>query len=440
MYSRVPADEAGPRREWEITVSEADTFEVDPRHGLGGWIGFLADAGLASSDNEADRLRKRVLTLTTMTVVAVVGIWPLTYLFLGLPRAAVVPGTYVIVTALAYVVFARTKNEIAFRNVQLILFLVFPPVLQWVLGGYVGGSAVVMFSALAPVLSLMVVGRPWSTVFLVVFAIVATALGFADLLFRHAAPAVPEGVVVALMVLNIVGVVTIIYFPLAFFIAAFRRAHDALQIERRRSDQLMTRLLPAPVVARLKAGERAIADELSSVAVLFADMVGFTPATEKVPARDIVRRLNLAFTVFDRLADERGLDKIKTIGDSYMVAGGISTDDPGNLLAVADLALAMRDAADSLSIDGATPLQLRFGVDVGAVIGGVVGQDMLSYDIYGDVVNTASRMASHGSPNRIHVTDRVRSRLDGEFAFEAREPISVKGKGMMETFFLERLQ
>lgn len=413
------------------------SFEIDPSEGLPRWIRALVDAGLAPDDGEQDRLRKRVLTLTTMTTVAVISIWPITYLALGLYEAALVPAAYVFVTGFAFASFALTNRYILFRNVQLVLLLVFPAVLHWLLGGYVGGSAVVMFAALAPMLSLMVVGRRGSVVLMTVFVVIVAGLGLTDGLIARTAPTVPTGVAVGLMVLNIVGVVVIVYFPLSFYITAFGRAHDALQAERQRSDQLMDSLMPARIAARLKAGEKVIADQLSGVGVLFADIVGFTSVAQRLPAEQIVRRLNRAFTSFDRLCDKFGLVKIKTIGDSYMVAAGLSADDPRSVHVLADLALAMREAAHDLTIDGESPLQLRFGIDVGPVIAGVVGEHMLSYDLYGDVVNTANRMASHGTPGRIHVTDRVRARCDGEFLFENRGSIEVKGKGHMETFFLE---
>ncbi len=197
------------------------SFEVDPREGLAGWIAALADAGLGPHDTADDRLRKRVLTLTTMTAVAVVGIWPVTYAILGLLEAAVVPAAYVIVSGLAFLVLARTKKDTLFRNVQLILLLAFPPVLQWVLGGYFNGSSVVMLAALAPVLSLMVMERKWSVVLLAVFVMIAAGLGFVDPALVSTAPTVPRPVVIGLMVLNVVGLVTIMYFPLSFYISAY---------------------------------------------------------------------------------------------------------------------------------------------------------------------------------------------------------------------------
>lgn len=418
-------------------MTSGSSFEIDPREGLAGWLKNLVDAGLAPDDSEQDRLRKRVMTLTTMTVVAVISVWPVTYLILGLYEAAIVPAAYVAITGIAFAIFARSKNDELFRNLQFALLLVFPALLQWLLGGFSNGSTVVLFAALAPILSLMVVGRRSSVALMAVFILVVGGLGFADVLIGRAAPAIPTGVRAGLMVLNIVGVVLIVYFPLSFYIGAFGRAHVALQAERERSDRLMHSLMPAPIASRLKAGEQIIADKLPGVAVLFADMVGFTSVSQRLPADQIVRRLNLAFTVFDRLTDEFGLEKIKTVGDSYMVAAGLAGSDPASVHDLADLALAMRDASRHLSIDGVDPLELRFGIDVGPVIAGVVGEQMLSYDLYGDVVNTASRMASYGAPGRIHVTDNVRSQCDGEFVFETRGSIEVKGKGAMNTYYLD---
>lgn len=162
------------------------------------------------------------------------------------------------------------------------------------------------------------------------------------------------------MVLNVVGLVTMMYFPLSFYVTAYERAHGAFETELQRSETVLADLMPAPIVSRLKAGEVLIADQLPDVAVLFADVVGFTSATERVPAQLIVARLNEVFSVFDRLVEDRSVDKIKTIGDSYMVAAGLSGATEDSVCAVAELALAMREAARGLSIDGDSPL--RFGM------------------------------------------------------------------------------
>jgi guanylate cyclase len=413
-------------------------FEVDPREGLPEWIKHLADVAIRPDDNPDERLRKRVVTLTTLTVAAVVSIWPIAYGIVGLYEAAVVPAIYVVLTAIGFVAMSVTKNDALYRNVQLVLLLAFPALLQWLLGGFVAGSAVVLFGAVAPILTLMVVGRRWSAILLGAFIVIVSVLGYADSAIVRAVAPVPREVGILLFVLNIIGVILVLYFPLSFYIRAFDRTHAALQDERLRSDRLIADMLPPSVVARLKAGERLIADELTDVVVLFADVVGFTSVIERLPAERIVRGLNEIFREFDRLTAESRLQKIKTIGDAYMVAGGISTTDTQTVAAMADLALTMRSASRQLSIDGETLVRFRFGMDVGPVIGGVMGDNMLSYDLYGDVVNTASRMASHGDPDRIQVTDRVRARLDGAFRLESRGLVSLKGKGEAETFFLER--
>lgn len=170
--------------------------------------------------------------------------------------------------------------------------------------------------------------------------------------------------------------------------------------------------------------------------MLFADIAGFTPLSDRLEPEEIVQMLNRVFSEFDRLADAHGLEKIKTIGDAYMVAGGIPTARPDHAEAVADLALAMLEAVDRLSKEMQAPLRLRVGINTGPVVAGVIGVRKFIYDLWGDTVNTASRMESHGVPGEIQLTEETARRLEGLFEVERRGAIEVKGKGQMTTFFV----
>jgi class 3 adenylate cyclase len=214
------------------------------------------------------------------------------------------------------------------------------------------------------------------------------------------------------------------------------QAHRLLAAEQQRSEQLLLNVLPVPIAARLKTGENVIADQFSDVTVLFADLVDFTRGSERASPDAVVEVLNELFTAFDELAQRHGLEKIKTVGDAYMVAGGLPEPRPDHAEAVADLALAMRDeAAHHLDASG-RPLQLRIGIDTGPVVAGVIGRQKFSYDLWGDTVNTASRMESHGIAGHIQVTDRTYRRLRGRYRLEARGLTQVKSKGSMTTYFL----
>lgn len=209
-----------------------------------------------------------------------------------------------------------------------------------------------------------------------------------------------------------------------------------LEEERERSERLLLNILPAPIAERLKAGEQRIADGVDEATVLFCDLAGFTDHASGVSAPRVVEMLNEIFTAFDDLADRHGVHKVKTIGDAYMAVAGLPEPHPDALGAAARLALGMHDAiAARRRADGST-LDVRIGLHTGPVVAGVIGKQRFAYDLWGDTVNTASRMESHGGPGRIQVSAFAAERLRDRFQLERRGVIPVKGKGRMETWWL----
>jgi class 3 adenylate cyclase len=217
---------------------------------------------------------------------------------------------------------------------------------------------------------------------------------------------------------------------------ALRLEHRLLLGEQERSEQLLLNVLPAPIAARLKQTEGVIADGFPDVTVLFADIVDFTRRSDRLAPEQVVQALNDLFSVFDQHARQRGLEKIKTVGDAYMVVGGLPDPRPDHAHAVAEMALAMREEVARRTDPGGQPLAVRIGIDTGPVVAGVIGTSKFSYDLWGDTVNTASRMESQGVAGCIQVTARTYERLKDGYRFERRGPIPVKGKGEIVTYFL----
>jgi class 3 adenylate cyclase len=217
---------------------------------------------------------------------------------------------------------------------------------------------------------------------------------------------------------------------------ALDREHRLLVAEQERSERLLLNVLPAPIAARLKQREGVIADRFSEATVLFADLVDFTPRSEGIAPDQIVAFLNGLFSAFDQLAQRHGLEKIKTIGDAYMVAGGLPDPRPDHVQAVAEMALAMREEVAGQVDPSGQPLAVRIGIDTGPVVAGVIGTSKFIYDLWGDTVNTASRMESHGVAGCIQVTARTYQRLQRSYRFQRRGPIHVKGKGELVTYLL----
>ena len=216
------------------------------------------------------------------------------------------------------------------------------------------------------------------------------------------------------------------------------QAEDILDREHQRSEELLLNVLPEPIAARLKRGEQPIADHLDEVTILFADIVGFTAMSERTSPGELVGMLNDIFTGFDELADRHGMEKIKTIGDCYMIVAGLPEPKQDHALHAARMAFEMLRLVESGRKGGRHDLRIRVGLHSGPVVAGVIGRRKFSYDLWGDAVNTASRMESHGAPGEITVTRRTLDLIEMEFAGIEREPVAIKGKGAMTTYFLRQ--
>lgn len=212
-----------------------------------------------------------------------------------------------------------------------------------------------------------------------------------------------------------------------------------LQEERRHSEELLLNVLPHNVAERLKSGETLIADLHREATILFADIVGFTKISAETSAVELVQMLNWVFSIFDRLTEELGAEKIKTIGDAYMAVAGAPNDNERHAEVIAHLAVAMQREARNFAQESGVALALRIGIHTGSVVAGVIGRKKFAYDLWGDAVNTASRMESHGEAGKIHISEETFSRLRGvrnQFRFEERGEQEIKGKGTMRTWFL----
>ncbi|MFL0243523.1 adenylate/guanylate cyclase domain-containing protein [Mycobacterium sp. SMC-17] len=210
-----------------------------------------------------------------------------------------------------------------------------------------------------------------------------------------------------------------------------------IERERARTEEILYNVLPAPIADRLRDGALTIADSAPSVSVLFSDIVGFTPLSETLTPEELVQLLDTMFRAFDELCDRRGIEKIKTVGDAYMAVAGLPNPDADHAASMAELALDMQRTVTGLSSSWPSPISMRIGISSGPVVAGVIGQRKFIYDLWGDTVNTASRMESSGRPHRIQVSASTHALLAHRYAFSDPQVVEVKGKGRMTTYFLE---
>ena len=297
-------------------------------------------------------------------------------------------------------------------------------------------GAVMLWSLLAPIGAYVFLGSRIGWVWFAAYAVLATgSLGY-DLL--HRVPQLPpsEGITsgalaLVLAILNVLAASAVVFGLLAF--ALTKLQHDQANVE-----QLLLNVLPVPIAERMRGGETAIADSFEEVTILFADVVGFTRLPASYPADQVVRLLNRIFTAFDRLAERWGAEKIKTIGDAYMVASGLPLARYDHAAVVAEVALAMRDEVEQIAADHRLPLELRIGVHTGPVVAGIIGLKKFAYDVWGDTVNVASRLESAAPPGGIRVSERTAHRLGSLYLLRRSDvPTALAGRGTMTTFLLE---
>ncbi len=389
----------------------------------------IAEIGASAADDDATRAQKATLTITVASILGLAVIWVGTYWLLGIPQAAAIPFAYQVASVASLVVFARTKSYRFLRTSQAAMMTILPFLLQWTLGGYVASSAVSLWALVAAIGTLFFFTARESIPWFVGFLGLTVVSGVLDPILSRSPASIPDDLRVAFFVLNIIGVSLTAYVLLQFAV----RARDAAFA---RSEGLLLNVLPKTIADRLKRSPGVIAEAHEEVSVLFADVVDFTPFTERTAPNVVVGVLDDIFSAFDDLADRHGVEKIKTIGDAYMVAAGLPEPRPDHAEAMAEMALDMRTAFEEVCRTLGQDLKIRIGMDSGPVIAGVIGRHKFIYDLWGDTVNTASRMESLGIPGEIQVSEAVHRRLRDRYAFEDRGEIEIKGKGRRRAYLL----
>jgi adenylate cyclase len=405
------------------------------RAGMGRVNARLALVGADPGDDEDLRARKALLVLISALILPVAALWGGLYLAFGSP-VGVVPLVYFGVLLGGIAVFARTRDFPWLLRVGQVAILLAPTLSMIPLGGFLDAGGVGLWGILAPLAALVFSDVRSAARWYVAYLVVFLGSGIAGALVDPIGPAPPGWFTSTMLGMNIAVGGTIVFTLLAVFAGQRRDALEALRQEQAKSENLLLNILPRSIADKLKAHTQPIAEQFGSASILFADVVDFTPWSERLPPADVVGYLDHLFSHFDELAERYGLEKIKTIGDCYMVAAGVPTPRPDHGRAVALMALDMLEAMCADGRIGHLGLQLRVGINSGPVVAGVIGRKRLLYDLWGDAVNTASRMESHGTPGRIQITRATYELLADEFRCEPRGTIPIKGKGELEAWYL----
>jgi adenylate cyclase len=393
-------------------------------------IDRIDNAAALPDDSPAVRLQKTLLIFLCTAGIVLVP-WGSIYLLeSGNSIAAAVVIGYSGTALASGAHLLLTRRVVLAAWIQLAALLVAPFLVQWTMGGFVGSGAAILWSLLAPLCALVFQGTRQATGWFAAYAALVLVAATRDV-----AAGVSESQVL-LYCENTLLVSSLAFFALRFFVIERDKAQSALEREQARSEGLLLNILPAQIAERLKAGQQTIADGYAEATILFADLVGFTKLSATVPPDELVTMLNRLFSRFDELSGRYGVEKIKTIGDAYMACAGVPVPRADHAEAVADMALSMRDAIEAHNREFGTQLKIRIGINTGPVVAGVIGLKKFIYDLWGDTVNFASRMESHGVPNCIQVSVATWEKLRSHYEFEARGPIEVKGIGSVPAYLL----
>ncbi|GBF38554.1 adenylate/guanylate cyclase domain-containing protein [Leptospira johnsonii] len=376
---------------------------------------------------ERDKLHKDGLINFSMAFTAAGFLWSFLYFILGFPQSAIIPGAYALLSLLSLLFVFATGKYLAFRFLQFLFILILPVLLQLSLGGFENSGAVIIWAILCPLGALSFAPIRQGLIWFGLFLIVLVLSGFAEFYLDLPIPRVERNLQILFFVINIVGAGTLTFFSLYYFISKNKQEHD-------RAENLLLNILPEPIAERLKRNPSTIADGYQMVSILFADIENFTVISQKVSPETLVHFLNDIFSHFDLLAEKYRMEKIKTIGDAYMAAAGIPIWHENHAESAMNMAIEMQKFVKNLKDPSGNPLRMRIGIHSGPVIAGVIGKKKFAYDLWGDAVNTASRLESHGISGRIQISETTYDLLNDTSQIEIRRLVDVKGKGQMTTY------
>jgi class 3 adenylate cyclase len=397
-------------------------------------------AGILPTDSEDVRLRKSLLIFATGLISFASMLWVFIYWQLGPRISSTIPFIFQILLIGNLAFYLRTLRFGFFRQTQLALFLFMPFVAQWSMGNFITASGLSLWALLAPVGAVLVIGAREALAWFFAYVFLTALSGGFDYYLADVAPPapvrIPASATVFFFALNFVAVSALVFALLRHAAigkqkaqSRLEEAHRLLQREQERSERLLLNILPGPIAERLKNSDQTIADGFANVSVMFVDIVDFTHLAEGMSPRQVFSMLNRVFSSFDELAEKYGLEKIKTIGDAYMVAGGLNGQREDFTEALADLALEMRDLMRRDFQTGAMRLEVRIGIGSGPVVAGVVGKKKFIYDLWGDTVNLASRITGEGVPGVVQVDEASYRKLAARFDFQPPCKLYLKGKG-----------
>ncbi|MBT5918468.1 MAG: adenylate/guanylate cyclase domain-containing protein [Alphaproteobacteria bacterium] len=393
-------------------------------------MNMISGFAFVAGESEEERRAKNTIFLVAGSCCFFGVIWSAMYYWIfGWGLTAALPLGYAILVGASISASHASRNISWAIYAQIICIIYITAFIQWSIGGLFDSGFVMAWALLGPIGALVFFPRAKSIIWFVLYLInVVITLVFDDF-FAAQGYDVSEAIQTLFFFMNISISSLVIFLFAGYFVA------NAAS-ERQRADALLLNTLPKEVVPVLKSGQETIADYFETSTIMFCDMVGSTPMFEDMKPAEVVDWLNEVFTMFDKLTEKYGLEKIRTIGDNYMVAAGVPTPRPDHATAMASLALEMLQGLNDIPARAGKSMAFRFGINSGPVVAGIIGKTKFQYDIWGDTVNVASRMESHGEAGNVHISAATHDLIKDEFDCLYRGKTPIKGKDDMDTWYI----
>ena len=388
----------------------------------------IVTLGASPGDSEDVKLHKSLLVISAFPFMIAGVAWGVMYIHFGEGLAGIIPLSYSAISLFSIIYFALTGKFSVFRFSQLLLVLLLPFFLMLSLGGFISGSAVILWSLICPLGAMLFDSQRSAMNWFMAFLFLLSLSGIMQP-WLVAVNNLTSTQINLFFVINLAGAGSLIFMMVYYFTGK----KNFFQL---RSESLLLNILPKEIIDTLKEQHRTIARHYESASILFADVANFTIMSSNMNPSELVELLNEVFSEFDVRAEKYGLEKIKTIGDCYMIAAGVPSPRADHALVLTEMAVEMRSYISSREFRG-KKLEFRFGINSGPVVAGVIGKKKFSYDLWGDSVNIASRMESLGKSNAIQVSQATYELIKDHFICTQHGAVNVKGKGEMMTWFVE---
>lgn len=408
------------------------------------YMGMFSITTADTADTQEVKLRKNLLIFACAFMNLAVVLWLAIYWLMGLHFSANVPVIYQLISVSSLFFYLKTRRFEIFRFIQLSLFLFAPFIMQWSIGSSITSSGVMLWALLAPIGALVVSSWRESIPWFFAYMVMTIISGVFDYFLSSGGESgIALKTIGVFFALNFAAMSSIIYFLVRYFVVEMEKIKDQLDInhkllasEQEKSERILSNVLPANIAQRLKADQNQIADGYADLTVMFADLVNFTQLTESLSPEQMVSLLNKIFSGFDDISDKYGVEKIKTIGDAYMVVGGLNRSRTSYTEDIANMALEMRAFITGHPDFAKYRLDLHSGIATGPVVAGVIGTKRYMYDLWGDTVNVASRLTHEAGHGTILVDKMTYNRIREQFAFDPPLSTDIKGKGDMVMYKL----